>query len=156
MNKNDFSQNLDLTLYQVVPIDLQESFFFELVKNIAKSPAFSNNKALLNSFKQSIYLTLCIEQKSLWVDDFNNQMLELYERLGAGTSISPSQDDKPKRLYKNIKNNMSQLEEILMDVIESLEEIYDFANIIRTNRRLEAEKMANEYREALARMQAKR
>ena len=43
-----------------------------------------------------------------------------------------------------------------MDLIESLEEIYDFANIIRTNRREEAEKMANEYREALARMQAKR
>lgn len=98
MDRIEMIQPLDLSFYQVVPMSLQSSsFFFEVIKAIGKSDAFSQDKELYNKFKATMFQTLSIEQKTKWAQDFNDQMEAAYERLGAGTSINPSKDDKPSR-----------------------------------------------------------
>jgi hypothetical protein len=50
-------------------------------------------------------------------------MLSLYERLGAGTSIAPSDDDIVIRKYKEFQG-LSEMESLFMQIIESEESKY--------------------------------
>lgn len=135
----DTERPLDLTFYQVVPITLHETFFFEVIKTLARD-TFSSNLHLLNRFKHGLYQILAIEQNTKWAKDFNDQMLSLYEKLGAGTSLAPNAvDDKPVRKYKGC-TALSPIENAIMSTIECEESNFDFANIIRNKRKEEAER----------------
>jgi len=82
-------------------------------------------------------------------------MLSLYEKLGAGTSIAPSDDDFPIRKYKEFEG-LSELESVIMKIIENEESKYKFAEEIRNNRKREEERQYEEYKQAIERMKAKR
>jgi hypothetical protein len=82
-------------------------------------------------------------------------MLSLYEKLGAGTTVAPSDDDYPIRRYKAYAG-LSELESIIMQIIESEESKYKFADEIRANRKSEEERQYAEYKLAIERMKAKR
>jgi hypothetical protein len=82
-------------------------------------------------------------------------MLSLYETLGAGTSLAPSADDFPIRRYKAFAG-LSDLEAVIMQIIESEEIKYKFAEEIRDNRKREEERQYEEYKLAIEQMKAKR
>jgi hypothetical protein len=82
-------------------------------------------------------------------------MLSLYEKLGAGTSIAPSDDDFPLRRYKAFAG-LSDLETFIMQIVESEEIKYKFAEEIRAYRKREEERQYEEYKLAIERMKAKR
>ena len=147
-------KQLDLTIYQVVPAALQSSsLFFNVIKAIFKE-ALSQHLPLYR-LKQGLYQKLAIEQDIKWAQDFNDQMLSLYEKLGAGTSINPSADDCPIRKYKAV-DGLSDLETLIMKIIMSEEMKYKFAEEIRDNRKREEERQFEEYKQAIERMKAKR
>jgi len=50
-------------------------------------------------------------------------MVTLFERLGAGTSIAPSDDDVPIRKYKGFAS-FSEMESLFMQIIENEESKY--------------------------------
>jgi hypothetical protein len=56
--------------------------------------------------------------------------MSLYEKLGAGTSIAPSADDFPIRRYKKCVG-LSEFETFIMQIVESEETNYKFAEEIR-------------------------
>ena len=82
-------------------------------------------------------------------------MMSLYEKLGAGTSIAPSADDFPLRRYKALAG-LSELESFIMQIVESEENKYKFAEEIRAYRKREEERQYEEYKLAIERMKAKR
>lgn len=151
----DNDKQLDLTIFQVVPPALQtSSLFFEVIKSIAKE-AHSYKHLPLSRLKHGLYKKLAIEQDIKWAQDFNDQMLSLYETLGAGTSLAPSADDFPIRRYKAFAG-LSDLEAVIMQIIESEEIKYKFAEEIRDNRKREEERQYEEYKLAIEQMKAKR
>ena len=138
-----------------MPPALQSSsLFFEVIKSISKvAPNYYHLP--LSRLKQGLYRKLAIEQDIKWAEDFNDNMLSLYEKLGAGTSIAPSDDDFPIRKYREFEG-LSELESVIMKIIENEESKYKFAEEIRNNRKREEERQYEEYKLAIDRMKAKR
>jgi hypothetical protein len=77
----------DLTTYKVVPSSLHDTFFFNIVVSLAKE-AFPSD--IHSQLRQGLFQKMAVEQNIQWAEDFNQQMLSIYEELGAGTTIGPS------------------------------------------------------------------
>jgi len=73
----------DMTLYQLIPYELQSSYFFEVIKSLFNG-TLGQNKSDLRMLKSTLFQTLLIEKNFGLAYDLNNEIMNLYEQMGAG------------------------------------------------------------------------
>lgn len=165
----------DMTIYQVVPADLQGTFFFKIVQKIMRElPAA--NKDEIRMFKYGLFMLLHVETQASFAHTLNENMRDIMEELGVGSvpnmasqfeaeymEVTPSKIQREVML-SNVEEmsasseeeiDCSGLEEVFVRAAESIELEHDFGNEIRFKREQEKERMMRDIQERVATMKAK-
>lgn len=68
-----------MTLFQIIPADLHDSFFFKVMQSIMKQ---MHNKEEIRRFKYGLFMILHVETRVNLASKFNTNMRDSIEELG--------------------------------------------------------------------------
>ena len=76
------SPSSDMTIYQLIPHDLHNSFFFKVVQRIMRE--LPEDLQEIKLFKYGMFMILHVESSVSFAHSFNEKMIEVHEDLGDG------------------------------------------------------------------------
>lgn len=160
-----------MTIYQVVPVDLQGTLFFKIVQKIMREIP-SENKEGLRKFKYGLFMLLHVESQASFAHTLNDNIRDSMEELGVGSvSLNPLDFENPvqdmvTRVEREVTLGSEEMiveeeplctgfEEVFVRAAERVECEHDFLAEIRFRREQEKERMMRDIQERVARMKAK-
>lgn len=136
-----------MTIYQVVPADLQGTFFFKIVQKIMKELP-STNKDEIRMFKYGLFMLLHVETQASFAHTLNEKMRVTMEELGVGSMPNLADQFNSEQMAEvttKVKREVTLdtliddsdedhcvgFEEVFVRAAESVELEHDFAGEIR-------------------------
>jgi len=140
-----------MTIYQVVPADLQGTFFFKIVQKIMKELP-STSKDEIRMFKYGLFMLLHVETQASFAHTLNEKMRDTMEELGVGSMPNLADQFNTEQMAEvttkvkrevtldtliddsDDEDHCSGFEEVFVRAAESVELEHDFAGEIRQKR----------------------
>ena len=116
----------DMTIYQLMPIELHNTFLFKCVQQLMRQI----DGYALKSFKYALFNVLTVEASYNFGKNFNDTISKVYEELGAGAYSEEKVYRKCKLTTEESISIVDSFESEFIKVAEEIEDMHDFGEEI--------------------------
>jgi hypothetical protein len=92
-----------MTLYQILPQQMHGSFFMQVIQKASKLiDSMPESEFSQKSLRYSLYMLVNLDQQKYQelAAFYKGSLSRLYKEMGAGTTYTPTERDRPKRVYR--------------------------------------------------------
>ena len=112
-----------MTIYQLVPLDLQGTFFFKVVQLIMRE---IQDQMEVKRFKYVLFMFLHVESQSRFTHKFNDGMLQVHEDIGDGC-MPLNQEPQPSFWKPESEEEIAEpIERLFLSTCLRVESEHDF------------------------------